>query len=155
MKPLMISIAILLIANSASAGTWIDDFSRRGDWQVIGDNSQWVIKDGELLGQWEPPFQSHFVTHIDAPWKDYTVSCKVKFVKLHDPLNFMSGSVSLGVRQQWNKPRGNLEGAFFTVSLKGQSANFVNLYDGNLFDTQGEKWKGNSDFLISLQIEIE
>jgi hypothetical protein len=67
----------------------------------------------------------------------------------------MSGSVSLGVRQQWNKPRGNLEGAFFTVSLKGQSANFVNLYDGNLFDTQGEKWKGNSDFLISLQIEIE
>ena len=141
MKKLLITVCLILITSPAIAGTWGDVFATQGDWQVIGDNvnSKWIIKNGELFGQWEPVFKSHYVTHVDAPWKDYTVSCKVKFSKLHDPLKFDGAHVSLGVRQQWNESHGRLNGVFFTVNIKARTASFLNLYDGNIFDTTGEK----------------
>ena len=49
MKKLRLTLCLILIATSAIAGTWIDDFSRRGNWQVIGDNSKWIIENGENL----------------------------------------------------------------------------------------------------------
>lgn len=145
MKKLLITVCLILITSPAIAGTWGDifatQFATQGAWQVIGGdtNSKWTIKKGELLGQWKPVFKSHYVTHVDAPWKDYTVSCKVKFAKLNDPLRLDDGHVSLGVRQQWNEAHRRLDGVFFTVNIKAKTASFLNLYDGNIFDATGEK----------------
>lgn len=94
MKQIMIAALLITFVFSTTqtilAGTWRDDFSdpETTEWEIYNiqqnapkkDTTQWEIRDGEVSGaQLEFSRMSTFLTG-KLTWKDYSVSCRAKFV---------------------------------------------------------------------------
>ncbi len=136
---IMISAVLILIAPSAIAGTWRDDFND-GDlngWSIHGNGILWSVQQGALSGKWirESVMESKLTHYLNAGWQDYIVTCRIKFIEEYP--SEWPAFINVGVRYRMEKLKEQLEGMNFWVNLNNR-AGFESRYHGWVYGSQGE-----------------
>ena len=82
LKALIIIHAFLLLQGNANAAFWEDHFEQKAadDWQHVGNDSIWTVKDGFLRAeiqaqnQWSPIFERYQFIAYPGPYNDFTIT---------------------------------------------------------------------------------
>lgn len=129
MLSLSISISILSFPLLASAGTWRDDFED-GDlkgWEVFNFErgaEKWSVTKGEAVGEiFQIGFMSLLLTGQDG-WKDYSVQCRVRFVKTREQVK-QDSSVGFTLHDQGDSDNRYL----FFIGLD-QTGSIIKVFQG-------------------------
>lgn len=83
---ILVWVWIFLIAGSAQAGTWLDNFNdgNYSGWTIYNHQKiveRWTVINGELEGEIFQPSSMSIILTGRSTWHDYEVKCKLKFVK--------------------------------------------------------------------------
>ena len=82
LKALIIIYALLLWQGNANAAFWEDHFEQEAthDWQHVGNDSVWTVKDGFLRAeiqaqnQWSTIFERYQFIAYPGPYNDFTIT---------------------------------------------------------------------------------
>ena len=157
LKAVLFIILVLILIQPSLAGTWEDDFSKKNisEWEIFNistweydpdlDSAKWEIKNGEVYGSMHELFKKSMFLTGQLTWRNYSVSCRAKFVGDKDKTAILG--LILHARVEENKRY------MFLINYFDQKASIVAV--AGKLKQGGEPFKGWTQEIVEFDIKFD